>query len=98
MTTKLGHSDVATTKRHHVQRVRVAPDLRVVIDQLVTQAAEDLLAEDVREGKCSENADLGTTKGPRSAGLCGWDPSDGGSGGVRSPPLHRPAPVGRTWP
>jgi integrase len=49
-TAQLGHSDEATTKRHYVERVHVAPDLRVVIDQLVTQAAEDLLAEGLRKG------------------------------------------------
>jgi len=50
-TAQLGHSDEATTKRHYVERVHVAPDMRVVIDQLVTQATEELLAEDVAEGK-----------------------------------------------
>ena len=36
-TALLGHTDEATTSRHYVQRTHVAPDLRDVIDQLVTR-------------------------------------------------------------
>ena len=39
-TALLGHADESTTARHYVQRIHVAPDVRVVIDQLVEQAAE----------------------------------------------------------
>lgn len=39
-TALLGHADESTTARHYVQRIHVAPDVRVVIDQLVDQAAE----------------------------------------------------------
>ena len=42
---QLGHAGEATTRLHYVKRNRVAPDLREVIDHLVTQAAADLLAE-----------------------------------------------------
>ncbi|MGW9466879.1 hypothetical protein [Cellulosimicrobium funkei] len=42
-----GHADEGTTVRHYVKRTHVAPDLRTVIDQLVTQAS----ASSVREGK-----------------------------------------------
>ncbi|WP_368860270.1 hypothetical protein [Isoptericola croceus] len=38
-TALLGHADEGTTVRHYVKRTHVAPDLRVVIDQLVEQAA-----------------------------------------------------------
>ncbi len=38
-TALLGHTDEATTARHYVQRIHVAPDVRVVIDQLVEQAS-----------------------------------------------------------
>ncbi len=34
----LGHSDETTTKRHYVRRLHVAPDLHVVIDQLISRA------------------------------------------------------------
>ncbi|QDP76836.1 site-specific integrase [Cellulosimicrobium cellulans] len=46
-TALLGHADEATTTRHYVRRTHVAPDLRVVIDQLVAQVSE----KDVQEGK-----------------------------------------------
>ncbi|WP_264031236.1 hypothetical protein [Cellulosimicrobium sp. SH8] len=36
----LGHSDETTTKRHYVRRLHVAPDLREVIDQLISRADE----------------------------------------------------------
>jgi integrase len=39
-TALLGHADESTTARHYVQRIHAAPDVRVVIDQLVQQAAE----------------------------------------------------------
>jgi integrase len=42
-TALLGHADEGTTVRHYVKRTHVAPDLRVVIDQLVTQASEDVV-------------------------------------------------------
>jgi len=35
----LGHADEGTTVRHYVKRTHVAPDLRVVIDQLVQHAS-----------------------------------------------------------
>ena len=35
----LGHADEGTTVRHYVKRTHVAPDLRTVIDQLLTQAS-----------------------------------------------------------
>lgn len=38
-TALLGHADEGTTVRHYVKRTHVAPDLREVIDQLVTQAS-----------------------------------------------------------
>ena len=38
-TALLGHADEGTTVRHYVKRTHVAPDLRTVIDQLVTQAS-----------------------------------------------------------
>ncbi|WP_165399972.1 tyrosine-type recombinase/integrase [Xylanimonas ulmi] len=41
---QLGHAGEATTRLHYVKRNRLAPDLRVVIDQLVTQASADLAA------------------------------------------------------
>lgn len=44
-TALLGHADEATTARHYVQRIHVAPDVRVVIDQLVTQASEEVSPE-----------------------------------------------------
>ncbi|MDF9876903.1 hypothetical protein [Cellulosimicrobium cellulans] len=37
----LGHADEGTTVRHYVKRTYVAPDLRVVINQLVQQASVD---------------------------------------------------------
>ena len=37
----LGHADESTTSRHYVQRIHVAPDLRVVIDELLAQASEE---------------------------------------------------------
>lgn len=40
-TALLGHADEMTTVLHYVQRISVAPDLRMVIDQLVSQASED---------------------------------------------------------
>ncbi|WP_156374255.1 site-specific integrase [Cellulomonas sp. Leaf334] len=40
-TALLGHADESTTARHYVQRIHVAPDLRVVIDQLVAQASDE---------------------------------------------------------
>ncbi|MFJ1511369.1 tyrosine-type recombinase/integrase [Cellulosimicrobium funkei] len=41
-TALLGHADEGTTVRHYVKRTHVAPDLRVVIDQLVQHAATDV--------------------------------------------------------
>ncbi|WP_265523011.1 DUF2625 family protein [Oerskovia flava] len=38
-TALLGHADEGTTVRHYVKRTHVAPDLRIVIDQLVAEAA-----------------------------------------------------------
>ncbi|NUU19504.1 site-specific integrase [Cellulomonas humilata] len=38
----LGHADESTTARHYVQRVHVAPDLRVVIDRLIQQTATEV--------------------------------------------------------
>jgi integrase len=40
-TALLGHADESTTARHYVQRIHVAPDVRVIIDQLVTEASEE---------------------------------------------------------
>lgn len=40
-TALLGHADEGTTVRHYVKRTHVAPDLRVVIDQLVQQTSVD---------------------------------------------------------
>ncbi len=40
-TALLGHADEGTTVRHYEKRTHVAPDLRVVIDQLVQQASVD---------------------------------------------------------
>ena len=34
----LGHADEGTTVRQYVKRNRVAPDLRVIIDQLISAA------------------------------------------------------------
>jgi integrase len=48
-TALLGHADESTTARHYVQRIHVAPDVRVVIDQLVEQASEDAATEGKRE-------------------------------------------------
>ncbi|GAA1729134.1 hypothetical protein GCM10009809_25840 [Isoptericola hypogeus] len=62
-TALLGHADEGTTVRHYVKRTHVAPDLRTVIDQLVTQAA----TLGIRKGKRSEKGVRGTTKGPTSA-------------------------------
>ena len=39
-TALLGHADEGTTVRHYVKRNHVAPDLRVVIDQLIAVAGE----------------------------------------------------------
>lgn len=36
------HADEGTTVRHYVKRTHVAPDLRVVIDQLVMRATVDV--------------------------------------------------------
>ncbi|WP_407320331.1 tyrosine-type recombinase/integrase [Isoptericola halotolerans] len=47
-TALLGHADEGTTVRHYVKRTHVAPDLRVVIDQLIEQATA---ATDVVPGK-----------------------------------------------
>jgi len=58
-TALLGHADEMTTARHYVQRISVAPDLRMVIDQLVSQASEDASG--------SEKGGPATTKGPTSA-------------------------------
>lgn len=44
-TALLGHADEATTARHYVQRIHVAPDVRVVIDQLIQQTASEAAAE-----------------------------------------------------
>lgn len=44
-TALLGHADESTTSRHYVQRIHVAPDLRVVIDELVAQTSEETLPE-----------------------------------------------------
>ncbi len=41
-TALLGHADESTTARHYVQRVHVAPDLRVVIDRLIQQTTTDV--------------------------------------------------------
>ncbi|MBO3102204.1 site-specific integrase [Cellulomonas sp. zg-ZUI168] len=62
-TALLGHADESTTARHYVQRIHVAPDLRVVIDELVTQAAD----EPYWSVKGSEKGVAGMTKGPTSA-------------------------------
>ncbi|WP_415297183.1 hypothetical protein [Cellulosimicrobium sp. SJTW-1] len=40
-TALLGHADEGATVRHSVRRTHVAPDLRVVIDELVQQAETD---------------------------------------------------------
>lgn len=40
-TALLGHADESTTSRHYVQRIHVAPDLRVVIDELVAHASDE---------------------------------------------------------
>lgn len=40
-TALLGHADEGTTVRHYVDRTHIAPDLRIVIDQLVQQAEAD---------------------------------------------------------
>lgn len=40
-TALLGHADEGTTLRHYVRRTHIAPDLRIVIDQLVQQAEAD---------------------------------------------------------
>jgi len=48
-TALLGHADEATTARHYVQRIHVAPDVRAIIDQLVAQASEELPPEGKRE-------------------------------------------------
>jgi integrase len=40
-TALLGHADESTTARHYVQRIHIAPDVRVVIDQLVAQASDE---------------------------------------------------------
>ncbi len=48
-TALLGHADESTTARHYVQRIHVAPDVRVVIDQLVAQASEDAPPEGIAE-------------------------------------------------
>lgn len=37
----LGHADEGTTVRHYVKRLHVAPDLRTIIDQLVTRATDE---------------------------------------------------------
>lgn len=42
---QLGHAGEATTRLHYVKRNHLAPDVRDVIDQLVTQASADLAAE-----------------------------------------------------
>ncbi|NUU19532.1 tyrosine-type recombinase/integrase [Cellulomonas humilata] len=44
-TALLGHADESTTSRHYVQRIHVAPDLRVVIDEVVAQTSEETLSE-----------------------------------------------------
>lgn len=62
-TALLGHADESTTARHYVRRIHVAPDLRVVIDQLVAQAAAEHPTGPIR----SENGVPATTKGPTSA-------------------------------
>jgi integrase len=41
-TALLGHADEATTARHYVQRIHVALDVRVVIDDLVSQASKQV--------------------------------------------------------
>ncbi len=58
-TALLGHADEMTTARHYVQRISVAPGLRMVIDQLVSQASE--------EASGSGKGVADTTKGPTSA-------------------------------
>ncbi|WP_082570902.1 site-specific integrase [Cellulomonas sp. Root485] len=40
-TALLGHADESTTARHYVQRIHLAPDLRVVPAQLVAQASDE---------------------------------------------------------
>jgi integrase len=60
-TALLGHADEATTARHYVQRIHVAPDVRAIIDQLVAQASEGLPSEGKREWKGS----AGNDEGPR---------------------------------
>lgn len=62
-TALLGHSDESTTARHYVQRLHVAPDLRVIIDQLVAQAPNDALEGPIRR----VNGGSGMTKGPTAA-------------------------------
>ncbi|MBO3102228.1 tyrosine-type recombinase/integrase [Cellulomonas fengjieae] len=62
-TALLGHSDESTTARHYVQRIHVAPDLRVIIDQLVAQASDEALEGPIRR----VNGGSGMTKGPTSA-------------------------------
>ncbi len=49
-TALLGHADEMTTARHYVQRISVAPDLRMVIDQLVSQASEDATGGSEKKG------------------------------------------------
>ncbi|MFD2027618.1 site-specific integrase [Promicromonospora aerolata] len=44
-TALLGHADEGTTVRHYVDRTHVAPDLRIVIDQLVQQAEAESTPE-----------------------------------------------------
>ncbi|WP_421743025.1 tyrosine-type recombinase/integrase [Cellulomonas sp.] len=62
-TALLGHSDESTTARHYVRRIHVAPDMRVVIDQLVALATDEAPAEPIRR----VNGGSGTTKDPTSA-------------------------------
>jgi integrase len=51
VTAQLGHTSETTTRMSYVKRNRLAPDLRIVIDQLVVKASEDLLAGGAQEGK-----------------------------------------------
>ncbi|MEU2199210.1 site-specific integrase [Isoptericola sp. NPDC019482] len=50
-TALLGHADEGTTVRHYVKRTHVAPDLRVVIDQLIEQSTATPTDERVRHDR-----------------------------------------------
>ena len=68
----LGHADEGTTVRHYVKRTHVAPDLRVVIDQLVQRVEID-----IPPGKTERRRRAGYDEGPHSrrtlrVGPFGW--------------------------